>query len=121
MAPVIAAQLALETGSGAKAPGFNFGGIKADPSWRGRVNMLQTTEYVNGVPTKVAQPFRAYDSPEEGIKDYVRFITTNPRYSKALSASTPAEYFTALQSAGYATDPNYANKLGQLYLAIAGG
>lgn len=118
MAPVIAAQLGLESTYGKSAPGFNFGGIKADRSWTGPVNELMTTEVVNGQEVRMLQKFRAYGSPEEGAADYVRFITSNPRYRKALASSTPAEYYSALQAAGYATDLNYAAKLGQIYLSM---
>ena len=46
------------------------------------------------------------------MHDYVDFIQSNPRYSEALTQTQDAQqYFTALQQAGYATDPNYANKV----------
>jgi len=42
----------------------------------------------------------------------VDLIRTNPRYQSALAvASDTKAYFQQLQAAGYATDPNYAQKI----------
>ena len=47
-----------------------------------------------------------------GFADYVGFLKGNPRYSEALRAGgSPEVYAGRLQSAGYATDPNYAEKI----------
>ncbi len=44
--------------------------------------------------------------------DYVRVLRDNPRYAAALNTGTDVRAFaTALQKGGYATDPEYANKL----------
>ncbi|WP_455556511.1 flagellar assembly peptidoglycan hydrolase FlgJ [Comamonas sp.] len=91
---------------------FNLFGIKAGSSWKGKVAEITTTEYVDGIPRKVKAKFRAYDSYEESFRDYARLITENPRYAKAVQSTGSAKaYASALQSAGYATDPLYANKL----------
>ncbi|WVM92817.1 hypothetical protein ULG90_00715 [Halopseudomonas pachastrellae] len=40
------------------------------------------------------------------------FLESNGRYSKALSSTAnPDTFFRELQSAGYATDPQYARKV----------
>ena len=91
---------------------FNLFGIKAGGSWNGKVAEITTTEYVDGIPRKVKAKFRAYDSYEDSFRDYARLITENPRYAKAKQSTGSAQaYATALQNAGYATDPLYANKL----------
>ncbi|WP_312566966.1 flagellar assembly peptidoglycan hydrolase FlgJ [Comamonas sp.] len=91
---------------------FNLFGIKATGSWNGKVAEITTTEYVDGIPRKVKAKFRAYDSYEESFRDYARLITENPRYAKAMENTGNARsYATALQNAGYATDPLYASKL----------
>lgn len=91
---------------------FNLFGIKAGKGWTGKVAEVTTTEYINGVPRKVVAKFRAYDSYEESFRDYARLISQNPRYANAMQATGNAkDYATALQKAGYATDPQYANKL----------
>lgn len=91
---------------------FNLFGIKATGSWSGKVAEITTTEYIDGAPRKVKAKFRAYDSYEDSFRDYARLITENPRYAQAVqSTGSATAYATALQKAGYATDPLYASKL----------
>jgi peptidoglycan hydrolase FlgJ len=91
---------------------FNLFGIKAGGSWNGKVAEITTTEYIDGIPRKVKAKFRAYDSYEDSFRDYARLITENPRYAKAAeNTGSATAYASALQKAGYATDPQYANKL----------
>lgn len=70
-----------------------------------------TTEYINGVPQKTVEKFRAYNSYAEGFHDYARLLADNPRYAKVLQSTDPASFANGLQRAGYATDPQYAEKL----------
>ena len=91
---------------------FNLFGIKAGAGWSGKVAEITTTEYIDGAPRKVKAKFRAYDSYEESFRDYARLITESPRYAKAKQSTGSAHaYASALQTAGYATDPLYASKL----------
>lgn len=93
-------------------PSYNLFGIKATSGWSGKVAEITTTEYVNGVAKKTVAKFRAYDSYEDSFKDYARLITQSPRYAQASQQTDSAHAFAAgLQKAGYATDPEYANKL----------
>ena len=48
----------------------NLFGIKADPSWKGKVAEVTTTEYVKGVAEKRVAKFRAYESADESFRDY---------------------------------------------------
>jgi flagellar protein FlgJ len=90
----------------------NLFGIKATPSWKGKVAEVTTTEYVDGVPRKTTARFRAYDSYADSFRDYARLITRSPRYDKAMDQIGSVQGFAAsLQRAGYATDPQYATKL----------
>ena len=94
------------------SPSFNLFGIKAGPSWTGKVAEVTTTEYTNGVAKKTVAKFRAYDSYDESFRDYARLITETPRYAQAKQqTSSPLAFASGLQRAGYATDPDYANKL----------
>ncbi len=94
------------------ANSFNLFGIKATGGWTGKVAEITTTEYINGEARKVKAKFRAYDSYEESFRDYARLISQNPRYAQAMqSRGSAKDYAAALQKAGYATDPQYANKL----------
>ncbi|WP_439234955.1 glycoside hydrolase family 73 protein [Lonepinella koalarum] len=115
---VIAAQWALESGWGSKVSGKNnYWGIKAgngDPNNDEQGTVVWTHENINGDNVNVQQKFRDYDSLEDAIKDRASF-TAKPggRYDKAgyFTASSPAEAARALSKAGYATDPEYAQKL----------
>lgn len=114
----IVAQAALETGWGKHQmqlpegrSSFNLFGIKAGPGWEGRTVRVQTLEYRDGLARKEPALFRAYDSLEDGLKDYVAFLKGNQRYAQALSQPDAAGFARALQEAGYATDPNYARKI----------
>jgi len=113
------AHAALETGWGKKIPqasdgqcSFNLFGIKAGGQWNGASVGVPTLEYENGVASKRTERFRAYDSPADCLKDYASLIKQNGRYANALGTGNDAAAFaTALQQGGYATDPNYADKL----------
>jgi flagellar protein FlgJ len=99
----------------------NLFGIKAGAGWKGKVAEITTTEYVDGTPQKVTAKFRAYDSYAESYRDFARLIGNSPRYAdardQALQAETPhraesvQNWTQGLQDAGYATDPQYADKL----------
>lgn len=112
------AQAALETGWGKYEPrladgrqSFNLFGIKAGSNWSGPVAEATTTEYVNGSPVRRVERFRAYGSYAEAFDDYARLLTSLPRYAQVLGARDPATFARGLQSAGYASDPAYADKL----------
>jgi flagellar protein FlgJ len=112
-------QAALESGWGRReiiaadgTPSHNLFGIKATGGWQGKVVEHVTTEYVHGVAHKVVQKFRAYDSYADSFRDYAHLLSSNPRYQKVLAnAQDAAGFAQGLQRAGYATDPNYAEKL----------
>lgn len=112
------AQAALESGWGKheirhadNSPSYNLFGIKAGANWKGDVVETMTTEYINGVPQKTVEKFRAYNSYAEGFHDYARLLADNPRYAKVLQSTDAASFANGLQRAGYATDPQYAEKL----------
>lgn len=115
---LILAQAALESGWGQRQirrengdPSFNLFGVKASGNWKGPVTEITTTEFENGEAKKVKAKFRVYGSYLEALSDYVGLLTRNPRYAAVTTASTAEQGAQALQSAGYATDPNYARKL----------
>ncbi|TDO96217.1 flagellar assembly peptidoglycan hydrolase FlgJ [Marinomonas balearica] len=115
----ILAQAALESGWGkhpiAKDDGtasFNLFGIKADSRWSGDKAVVNTLEYRDGVAKQEKAAFRAYSSFEDSFNDYADFLNASERYKDALQAGDDAAMFAAyLQKGGYATDPNYANKI----------
>ena len=116
---VILAQAALETGWGKKVThdvsgtnSHNLFNIKADSRWDGPHATVSTLEYRDGVAVRERANFRAYESFEDSFSDYVAFMKQSPRYQAALDVADDAAAFThELSQAGYATDPNYANKI----------
>lgn len=122
---MLVAQAALETGWGRSVmrgpdgkPSHNLFGIKATGGWQGAAVTQGTVEFRGGVMQRERAAFRAYGSVGESFADYVRLVRDNPRYQAAVAAGTDgARFAEALERAGYATDPQYAEKL----KAIAGG
>lgn len=119
----LVAQAALETGWGKSImqdkngnSAHNLFGIKADSRWEGDKVVVNTMESENGVTSQIKAAFRSYDNFSESINDYVDFLKSNSRYGEALDQTDNASnFFRSLQDAGYATDPNYADKLISIY------
>ncbi len=115
----IIAQAALETGWGQHVPvaaggaaSNNLFGIKAGSGWNGAVVTAPTTEFSQGAPVSLAQPFRAYSSVEQGVNDYVTLLQRSARYQQALGTGSDVSAFAnGLARGGYATDPDYVQKL----------
>ncbi len=117
-ARALIAQAALETGWGQhvmKQSGgdssHNLFGIKAGAGWNGPSTSATTGEFVNGNWSKEQASFRSYGSIGESFDNYVGFLKNNPRYADALRAGDVQGFAQGLQKAGYATDPQYAQKL----------
>lgn len=111
------AQAALESGWGARAPGNNLFGIKADKSWTGATVLVPTHEVVKGVRVAVSAKFRAYADWQGCMDDHAQFLD-HPRYKLAFDHCDDGEEFAkAVAEAGYATDPGY----GKLLVTIING
>ena len=116
---LLVAQAALETGWGKHTmqrtdgrSSHNLFGIKAGDDWQGASLSKPSLEYSDGVLQNRPSRFRAYDSPQQSLADYVDFIRNNPRYRSALTqADSDQAYIREIQRAGYATDPHYADKV----------
>lgn len=117
------AQAAVETGWGQHVihhgngnSANNLFGIKANSAWEGESATVKTMEFDGTVARQERAAFRSYDNLEQGFVDYVTFIRGQDRYRGAIeSAADPKAYFNALQEAGYATDPHYAEKVMAVY------
>jgi flagellar protein FlgJ len=115
-------QAALESGWGKReikgvdgSSSHNVFGIKATGQWKGRTVDTLTTEYANGVAYQRVEKFRAYDNYADAFKDYAKLLTDNPRYQNVIQNKGDASNFAfELQKAGYATDPQYAQKLNKI-------
>jgi peptidoglycan hydrolase FlgJ len=116
------AQAALETGWGQRMPrtadgasSLNLFGIKAGEEWKGARAMADTVEFNNGVATLRRSTFRAYGSIEDSISDFANLLQNSPRYRDAVAAGGDVQaYIDGMGKSGYATDPEYANKLNQI-------
>lgn len=114
---VILSQAALETGwgqyilSNQQGSSHNLFNIKAH-GWEGDTINKQALEFRGGKALQEQSQFRAYDSYQQSFDDYVQFLQTQPRYRQALEHVNDAEAFIEhLHQAGYATDPQYADKI----------
>ena len=115
-------QAALESGWGKReirmadgSNSYNLFGIKADAGWNGRMAEVMTTEYKNGIAYRQVEKFRAYSSYAEAFQDHANMISNNPRYAGVLQQGGDVSGMAqAIQKAGYATDPKYADKLAQI-------
>ena len=118
----ILAQAALETGWGQRMPrhadgssSHNMFGVKAGDEWTGPRASADSMEVANGVATPRRTTFRAYDSIEESVNDFASLLKSSPRYRDVIAAGGSAEgYIASMGKSGYATDPEYANKLNQI-------
>lgn len=106
-----AAEAALETGYGAHCPGMNCFGVKADPAWHGPTTSQRTREVIDGKDVIITAYFRAYSDWQGSIDDHARFLLTNERYAPAFETTNAIDFTRAVAAAGYATDPNYAEKI----------
>jgi flagellum-specific peptidoglycan hydrolase FlgJ len=89
----------------------NLFGVKADPAWTGEIEWMDTKEFENGKPVMVPAKWRKYRTWGECLSDRAEFFRKNKRYTKCFLESTGAGWARAVARAGYATDPDYAEKL----------
>lgn len=91
-------------------------GIKATKSWKGKVYCKDTKECYDGVNLVDVKnaAFRAYDSWEESVEDHSAFLKANKRYKEVIGETDYKKACEAIKAAGYATDPDYVEKLVKL-------
>ena len=122
---LILAHAALESGWGSKSikstdgtDSHNLFGIKSGKDWKGKTVDVLTTEFVDGKAQKQVEKFRAYDSYADAFGDYANLLKR--RYGAALGQGADSQGFgRALQSGGYATDPNYASKIARVAESVS--
>ena len=126
---VLIAQSALETGWGQKVvrqsngeTSNNLFNIKATKGWEGTKARVSTLEFEQGIAVKQKADFRVYDDIKQSFDDFVDFLSSGERYQDALkTAKDPEQFIQGLQKAGYATDPNYAQKVMSVMKSIVAG
>ena len=80
---------------------------------------LETKEFVNEEWITIQGDFKVYDSWEQSMDDHTQLFVqgvdwTPALYEKVITATNYQEAAQALQDAGYATDPGYAQKIIQV-------
>lgn len=108
---LLISQAILESNWGKSHIENNLFGIKATNSWEGEVVYKNTKEYVDGKWITVEAPFRAYNDFSQSVEDYARLLAFSSRYKPVLAAEDYKQAAFAVWQSGYATDPNYPQKL----------
>lgn len=118
-ASVAMAQAILESGWGESSltkVAKNWFGIKchatASPLQNG-CHTVNTIEYDQaGNQYTTSAKFRKYDSDQNSFVDHGLFLKSLSRYGKAFRyTNNPDRFITEIHLGGYATDPQYANKI----------
>lgn len=98
----VLAMAALESGYNLNAK--TLFGIKGDGI------VLDTTEYINGENINIKDSFVIYPSLAEAVQGLYKLMQWS-NYDRATSSTDYMEECRMVQACGYATDPNYADKL----------
>ncbi|ETY74824.1 glycoside hydrolase family 73 protein [Lactiplantibacillus fabifermentans] len=117
LASITLSQAILESDWGQSAnarQNNNLFGVKASANQRGK--MMLTSEYYDGKYQKVKQRFVVYDSWQASIVGHAKTLANGTtwdsnHYAAVIAAKNYRTAAKALQAAGYATDPSYAQKL----------
>ncbi|MFC2757458.1 glucosaminidase domain-containing protein, partial [Propionibacterium acidifaciens] len=92
----------------------NYFGIKcstSSPYQSGCINM-GSGEYLHSSYQIISSSFRTYGSRTDSFLDHGYFLTHNSRYGGAFAhTDDPDRFIREVARAGYATDPNYAQKV----------
>jgi flagellar protein FlgJ len=125
---------AVETGWGKFVKHNNYFGIKYAKNMEKQ--LITTTEYLSTPNAKfpeiismtkfgdkykyvVKDYFSVYPTPYDSFKGYYQFLSDNPRYKTALEyKNDPIRFFEEVAKAGYATAPNYASTLKQVFNSV---
>ena len=107
-ASITLAQGLLESGAGASTLAINANnhfGIKCHQDWRGK-KIFHDDDEEN-------ECFRSYRNPVKSYKDHSLFLANRDRYRFLfdLNSKDYKSWAKGLKKAGYATDPDYSEKL----------
>lgn len=113
MVLITVAQAILESGILSKPSRLavecnNLFGMKAKTGQK--ASEWNTKEHINGREITVRAGFRLFDSIADCMEAHKQLLM-HPRYEDVLNAKTVKEACEQLEECGYATDPNYAEKL----------
>ena len=112
LASLTAAQAFIESNkgnSGLTVKANNLFGIKG--TYNGEYVRMLTTEYYNGVPSKVYANFRKYPSWQESIADHSSLFNRLSRYANLRGETDYVKACTYVRLDEYATSPTYTTTL----------
>lgn len=112
LASLTASQAFIESNrgnSGLSKSANNLFGIKG--AYHGESVKMWTTEYYNGVQTRVLAAFRAYPSWRESIADHSDLFNRLKRYENLRGLKDYKLACKYVQADGYATSPSYSSTL----------
>lgn len=112
LASLTGAQAIIESNwgkSGLAVKGNNLFGIKG--TYNGQSITMPTTEYYNGVKTRVNAAFRKYPSWQESINDHSKLFLTSKRYANLIGCTDYRLACKYVKEDGYATSPTYTQTL----------
>lgn len=111
---IVIAQAALESDWGRKAPGNNYFGVKGTAGSPDSQTMDTKEAGPGGELYDTKAAFRKYASPAESFAHYADVINSNARYEPVRKGKDLDEQISAIGKSGYATDPRYGEKVGQI-------
>ncbi len=90
----------------------NHFGIKCKTYWKGKTHFHKDDEF-NDDGVLIPSCFRAYEKVIDSYVDHSNFLSQHSHYAGLflLSRDDYKSWATGLQKSGYATDPDYAQKL----------
>lgn len=88
----------------------NLFGIKAS-NWSGRVYNKATKEWDGSKYITITAGFRAYDTMVACVEDYIKKLTTMPRYSNLVGCTDINRACEDIRADGWATSPTYTSSL----------
>lgn len=112
LASLTAAQAFIESNkgnSGLTTQANNLFGIKG--KYNGQSVKMWTTEYYNGVKTRVQADFRKYPSWQESISDHSAMFNRMSQYSNLRGLTDYKLACKYVKDDGYATSPTYTSTL----------
>ena len=134
----VTAQAALESGWGKSAIGKNLFGITKGSSWKGRTQLVTTTEYFSTTSVRFSSPecvvkvvkvsdrrykyivkrlFRDYDSVADCLADHLS-ILKKPQFADAWPFRNDAKQYVRkiedLVGGKYATSPSYVETMDKM-------
>ncbi|MFD2387301.1 glycoside hydrolase family 73 protein [Enterococcus rivorum] len=89
----------------------NLFGIKG--TFNNQSSIMPTDEVINGERITIDDSFKKYATIQESMVDHINFLK-GATYEPIKTSNNYKEAAIALQNGGYATDPNYAEKLIEL-------